>query len=358
VVPTLDHFAPTGDQPRDKTATFFDYQRQYLQELIQLYPHDDVSPRAKALLDGSNVQMQMRPEMLWADFLYDNGAVTSTSLDGLGTSYYASGIGELYTRSGWDHGATWVNLIAGAYTESHAHQDQGSIMIYKEGWLGYDGVIDSSNGIIQETGSHSLVRINSGGVPVKQVVNTQSQLVGLHAGDGWLYAAADVTPAYGGNAAVGKVQREMVYLAPNAIVIYDRVASAGGTTQVWQLATPVAPAISGTTATIRGTHQLTVQRLAPASATSSAYSLASTSSYTGGYRLDTTVSGGDVRYLHVLSIDGAVTSATASGDSAVTVALSNGKTATISFDHDAIGASLDYGGATTTLAAGVDALPQ
>jgi hypothetical protein len=61
VVPTLDRFAPTGDQPRDATATFFDYQRQYLQELIQLYPNDVVAPSAKTLLASSNVPMQMRP---------------------------------------------------------------------------------------------------------------------------------------------------------------------------------------------------------------------------------------------------------------------------------------------------------
>ena len=357
VVPTLDRFAPTGDQPRDSTAMFFDYQRQYLQELIQLYPHDAVAPRAKALLAASTVPRQMRPEMLVYDFLYDNSDVAEVSLDGFAKQYYAPGIGELYMRSGWERDATWVNLIAGPYTESHAHQDQGSLMLYKDGWLGYDGVIDSSNGIIQETGSHSLVRIDSGGTPIRQVVNTQSQLVSLHRGDDWMYAAADLTPAYGGNAAISKVQRELVYLEPNAIIVYDRVASSGSTTQTWQLATPVAPSVSGTVATISGAHQLRVQRLAPASATSAAYNLASTSSYKAGYRLDTRVSGGDVRYLHALSIDGAITSATGSGDS-VTVTLSSGETATVSFAHDSIGATLTYHGVTTTLAAGLDTLPE
>ena len=356
VVPTLDRFAPTGDQPRDETATFFDYQRQYLQELVQLYPHDAVAPRAKALLAASNVPQQMRPEMLVYDFLYDNADVTATALDGFAKDYYAPGIGELYMRSGWERDATWVNLIAGPYTESHAHQDQGSLLLYKEGWLGYDGVIDSSNGIIQETGSHSLVRIDSGGAPIRQIANTVSQLAALHAGDGWVYAAADVTPAYGGNAAISKVQREIVYLEPNAIIVYDRVASSGATTQTWQLATPVAPTVSGAVATIGGAHPLRIQRLAPASATSSAYSLASTSSYKAGYRLDTRVAGGDVRYLHALSIDGAITSATGSGDT-VTVSLASGETATVSFAHDSIGATLTYHGVTTTLAAGLDALP-
>jgi hypothetical protein len=359
VLPTFDRVAPNGDQPRDMTAMFFDYHRQYLQELIQLYPNDPMSARAKALLESSSLPQMMRPEMVVYDFLYDMAAVTAKPLDGAGTRYYASGIGQLYSRSGWDRSATWVNFTAGAYLEDHAHQDQGSLLVYKDGWLGYDGVIDSTNGIIQETGSHSLVRINRGGTPIKQKWKTESTMVGMHAGDGYLYAAADVTPAYGGDAAVSKVQREMIYLAPNTIVIYDRVTTSADTTQTWQLATPMAPSISGAVATIRGTHTMTAQRLVPASATSSAsFSLASATGYRAGFRVDTAQPGGDRRYLHVLSIDGSVTNASASGDNAATIALAGGQTATVTFNRDDIGATLDYNGKTTTLGAGIDALPE
>jgi hypothetical protein len=357
VVPTMDRIAPTGDQPRDMKAMFFDYQRQYLQELIQLYPHDPMAARAKTLLAGTNLPQQARPEMLVWDFLYDNADVEAKPLD-MGTNYYASGIGQVYSRSGWDRSATWVNFSAGAYREDHAHQDQGSLLIYKDGWLAYDGVIDSANGIIQETGSHSLVRINRGGTPIKQMIKTESTMVGVHAGPGWLYSAADVTPAYKGDASISKVQREIVYLQPNTVIVYDRVTTSGDTTQTWQLATPVAPSISGATATINGAHALSVQRLVPAAATSSAYNLASTSSYRAGYRLDTAQPGGDRRYLHVLSIDGSVASATADGETGVTVALANGETATVAFNRDDIGATLTYGGTTTTLGAGIDTLAE
>jgi hypothetical protein len=149
------------------------------------------------------------------------------------------------------------------------------------------------------------------------------------------------------------MQREMVFLKPNVIVVYDRVTTGAGTTQTWQLATPMAPSISGMTATITGSHSLKVQRLAPAGA-SVATSLAGKEVFTGGYRLDTPVAGGDVRYLHVLSLDGAVTTATASNDSTVTVSIAGGQTATIAFNRDTTGASMTYGGTTTTLAAGVD----
>ncbi len=358
VVPTLDYFAPTGDQPRDMTAAFFDYQRQYLQELVAMYPTDSLAPRAKAMLDASTLPRMARAELVVYDFLYPMSDVTAEPLEGLGTDYYASGIGHIYSRSSWDTDATWVNLIGGAYTQSHAHQDQGSLLVYKDGWLAYDAVINSENGIIQETGSHSLVRINNASGPIKQMVGTTSQTVALHRGADWLHAAVDVTAAYKNNASIGKVQRELVFLKPNVIVVYDRVTTAAGTTQTWELAAPSAPALSGDTATISGAHTLTVQRLAPASTRMTVTNLANVTGYRGGYRLEEPMAGGDQRYLHVLSIDGAAASATAQNDSTVSVQLTNGKTATIAFDRDNVGGVLTYDGSATTLTATVDVLPE
>ena len=71
--------------------------------------------------------------------------------------------------------------------------------------------------------------------------------------------------------------------------------------------------------------------------------------------VDETAAAGNNRFIHVLSIDGAVTSATAAGDT-VTVHLAGGQTATVAFNHVAIGATLTYGGANVTRAAGVDTL--
>jgi hypothetical protein len=359
IVPTLDRFAPTGDQSRDSTASMFDYQRNYMQELVHLYSSDVLAQRAQGLLAGCSVPVMANSFMAIDDFLYDNADVNVGSMAG-GTAYYAPGIGELYARSGWDTHATWINMIAGPYTQSHAHQDQGSLMVYKDGWLAYDAVVDSRSGLRQETGAHGLVRIMNGGTAVPQVASTMSTLAALHTGNGWLYAAADLTPAYNGNAAVSRVNREMVYLQPDTVVVYDRVTSASGTSQVWSLASPKSPAISGAVATFTGTHALHVQRLAP-SATASVFNYASqdpSGDYAAGFRLDETASGGDQRFLHVLSIDGAVASASAANDSTVTVTLSNQQTATITFNHDSIGATLTYAGTTITLGPGVDALPE
>jgi hypothetical protein len=361
LVPTRDRVAPTGDLSRDSTAAFFDYHRNYIQELIQEFPTDLLAQRAKTQLAASSLPAMGSSFMLAYDFLYDNSNVTAKPIEGLNTTYHASGIGEIYARSGWDAHATWVNLIAGPYTQSHAHQDQGSLMIYKDGWLAYDSVITSHSGLRQETTAHGLVRIDSGGQPVRQIANTISKVSALHQGTGYTYASADLTPAYNGNSAVQKVHREMLYLQPDVVIVFDRVQSASGTAQTWQLATPTSPSISGATATISNAgHALKVQKIS--GGTMAVTGMTSVDSdYSGGFRLDERMAGGDNRYLHVLSIDGAVTSTTPAGDTGhpgVTVQMSGGRTATVTFNRDTVGATLVLDGATRTLAAGVDKLPE
>jgi hypothetical protein len=222
-------------------------------------------------------------------------------------------------------------------------------------------VIDSHSGLTQETTAHGLVRIDSGGQPVRQIANTVSKLAALHQGAGYTYASADLTPAYDGNTAVQKVQREVVYLLPDVVIVFDRVQSAAGTAQTWQLASPVAASISGAVATIANAgHTLHVQKLA--GGTMAVTSMTSVDAdYAGGFRLDETMPGGDNRYLHVLSIDGGVSSTTPAGDAAhpgVTVRLASGRTATVTFVRDTPGATLVLDGTTAALGAGVDALPE
>jgi Heparinase II/III-like protein len=366
IVPTLDRFAPTGDQSRDSTAAFYDYHRNYLQSLIALYPKDPVAPHAQALLAGSSLPKMSSEFMFVSDFLYANSDVPTTTLDGLGTAYYAPGIGELYARSGWDKHATWVNLIAGPYTQSHAHQDQGSILLYKDGWLAYDAVIDSHSGLPQETTAHSVVRIvaSDGKTTVEQKTGTESKLVALHRGTGFLHAAADVTAAYGKQSLVSKVQREMVFLQPDTIVVYDRVTTQAGS-QVFQLVTPATPTIVGNVADLlTQNHRLTVNSvLLPTGTTAAATSMTSVMTSAGpddfnaGFRFDETMPGGDNRALHVLTIDSAATGIVSNNPDEVTLTLGS-QTVTILFNHSSIGAKVTIGNQSTTLGAGVDTLPE
>jgi hypothetical protein len=375
IVPTLDRIAPTGDQSRDSTAQFFDYHRSYLQDLIALYPTDPVAPRAQALLASSSLPQMQYEFNFVSDFLYANRDVPASTLDGLGTAYHAPGIGEVYARSGWDKNATWVNLIAGPYTQSHAHQDQGALMIYKDGWLAYDVVVDSHSGVnppVQATSAHSLVRIVDGGKTVEQQANydlkgPDSKVLALHRGTGYLHVAADLTAAYGGQAAVQKVQREIVYLEPSTVVVYDRLATRTGTNSyvVFQLVTPVAVAgmiPTGTTHTFTTTkHTLTLEDVVmPPSVTPSIFDFkqSDSSEFNGGFRLDEkTSAGGNNRFLHVLTVDGAATGITSTGSDGVTMMV-GGKLVIMAFNPIDIGGTLTIAGQAITLGAGLDKLPE
>jgi hypothetical protein len=81
------------------------------------------------------------------------------------------------------------------------------------------------------------------------------------------------------------------------------------------------------------------------------------SDYAAGFRLDETMPGGDNRYLHVLSVDGAVLTATAVGDAA-TITLADGRVVTVAFNHSAPGATLAIAGVSTTLDASIETLPE
>ena len=88
------------------------------------------------------------------------------------------------------------------------------------------------------------------------------------------------------------------------------------------------------------------------------YDFRANSDFSGGWRLDETQPGGDQRYLHVISIDNAASSITAVGDTGACITLSDGRTATVTFDRDAVGATMTIDGAATTLAPGVSSISQ
>jgi hypothetical protein len=367
VVPTLDRIAPTGDHARDSTAALFDYHRNYVQTLAWLYADDPVAPTARWWLGACSVpEMDQFFMMVW-DFIYDGGDLPAATGSELHTSYRAAGTGQLYARSSWAEDATWVNLIGGPYTESHAHHDQGSFMLYRGEWLAYDQNVLSSSGIRQEEELHNLVRIAVGGTTVRQQEGApQAQLLALAEDARYLYAAVDVTPIYDGDAAVSRVERELVFVKPDTLVVFDRIDAAAASQRVWQLNTPIAPVLSGagdSIATLTGDQAtLVVRRILPAGAVSSVLDWTGDAEMSGGYRIDATDTGGDgsSRFLHVLSVDGAVTAATPSDDGdQLGVALTvSGAPVTVRFAADEPGGSLIIDGDAITLAPGIQVLPE
>jgi hypothetical protein len=342
VLPTLDRVAPTGDHSRDSTAMLFDYHRAYLLELAALYPADPVAARAVRLLADSSVTQMANGFMLSYDFVYAP-TVAPAALD-LPLVRYARGIGQIYARSSWQKSATWLNLTAGPYTESHAHHDQGSLMLFKGSWLVTDSVLWSKGGVAQSTSpvgttaAHSLVRIDIDGKPLRQKYGSTSKVLALHTGPGYVFAAVDLTPAYAGTA-VTLIRRQVLWLQPDVVIVHDRVVSSSATSQTWQLVVPVAPVVSGNSATVTTAgHTLRVTRVQPASGPWLVHDFRDDPDLTGGWRLDQVQPGGDRTYVTVLSIDGATSPAVS------TVAFAD------------VGCTFTLGGKQITLTTGIDPL--
>jgi len=364
-VPTADRLAPIGDHARDSTAALFDYHRQYALELMSLYSGSPLAGVAQTWLAGSSVPQVEQHFMKVYDFLYAPRE-TARPLDELSRVYWGAGTGHLFARSSWERDATWLGFIAGPYTESHAHHDQLSLLVYKREWLADDANIDSHSGIHQEEELHNLVRLTVGGNVVRQREGTSSRLVALADDARFLYAAADGAPVYGATGDVTTMQRELVWLKPNVAVVFDRVAgpASGSSTKTWQLNVQSAPAIAAGNATMQGaSSKLTLWNVAPGSAvapTSVSWPTAD-SDVQRGHRLEIAQSGTGVAYfLQVLAIDDAVTAAvaaSAAGKRGVTLTLADASTVTVRFAESAFGGELTFGNGTTALPTGVTVPP-
>jgi hypothetical protein len=357
-VPTLDRIAPIGDHARDSTASLFDYHREYGAALAWLYRNDDLAkPMRTWLADCSVPEMTQGFEYVF-DFMYRDPDGASEPLTKLSTTYFGAGTGHLYARSAWDTNATWIGFSMGPYTESHAHHDQLSFLFYKDSWLAYDANIDTHSGIFQGETAHNLVRMEKGGNALSQHEGNSSTVLALSDSAEFLYAAADATPVYEGEG-VTLAQREIVYLKPDVLVVYDRVDAGSGATHVWQLNSPILPNPSGTTASIGG---LMLHAQKPSGATFSVVNLPDEDAdFQGGYRLERTASGsGPVYFLNVLSVDSAVSSvadASQGSDDGVTISLAGGGSATVRFHQGSPGGSLAFGSFDGALPSGVTAPP-
>ena len=369
-VPTLDRIAPIGDHARDSTASLFDYHRSYVLHLAHLLgPADPLTDVAQTWLDDCSVPEMSQPFMFIDDFLYHDPSHAKRPLSDLYSTYHAPGTGSVFFRNGWSQSAAWGAFIAGPFTESHAHRDQGSLPVYKDEWLAYDQNISSHSGIYQNEEAHNMVRIQQGGATVT-MPNGAATLVSLRDGPGFLYLRADVTPVYGGHPAVGRVEREVVFLeGPGAFVVMDRADTGDGAEAVWQLNAPVQPEPQGAGWQVNGAQTtLAVTPLFPASPSGEVLSWpALDEDMDAGFRLDVTdpAAGGQARFLFLLAPGATATNVTptsAAGTLGATLTFTDGTTAEVSFGADTAGGTLKItaGGSTVfdgPLTEGIDTLP-
>jgi hypothetical protein len=363
-VPTFDRIAPIGDHARDSEAMFFDYHREQVLVLQKLLGSgDQLGDVAQTFLEAASVkQMEQFFEFVW-DFLYSDPNHAKLPLAKLPNTYYGSGTGFTFFRSSWQNDATWGALIGGPFTESHAHRDQGSLLIYKNHWLAYDQNVSSSSGLEQDEDMHNLVRLVSGGETIHmRAEKNPGQTVALSDDANFVYWSGKLDALYD-RPNITRVERDVVFVKPlETFVVFDRINATGVESTVWQVNSKNAAQQSGAKWTVTESGSiLEVFPLLPAGATASVRPW--TGGFSGGSRLDIT-STSNARFLNVLAPAGRVQSATTSsagGNSIATVTFAGGTTGTFTFSTDGTGGHVTLSGGSVNvdanLATSVQTIP-
>lgn len=280
----------------------------------------------------------------WAMLMNDHdGLASRTNDEGLSTTYFDSGLGHFYDRTGWDQDASFFVFHAGWTGVDHSHEDAGSFQIYRKGvWLtgealGYDGPAALAGGhnvpalsIEYEGEGERVGQFVSDAESPGRIIRTSSQ-------SGYAYVAADLT----GNYSSGRyhshnydaVERHILWLKPSAedaddrVVVYDLIDNRSGATpseRSWQLHVDTAhlasePVIVDSAASYQAESNVQVDVVLPAGLTLSFDGPQGTHSnnpadvYTGRLRADAQSSDAALRYLSVLRASDAPTSVTAAG---------------------------------------------
>ena len=294
-VPTMDRFAPIGDQARNSVPELYDYHRRLMLEARDLAVNSDARNIATWWLRNISVS-QMTSGF---NYRYDLLPAGTTPVQPTELIYHARGVGHLFARTGWDRNAMWVAVVAGPYNESHAHQDQGSFTLFSRDWLAVTANIWSGSGINQGTDVHNIVRFARNGTVARQCESTtRASTLNVTPGAGGSFTAnANLTPAFCDNSAVTSWQRQFTF-ANRRLTVRDQFAVTSGTTATFQVNVPVAPTLVNSREATAG--RLRVRVIEPANATiNSNFSSGKYVEDGARYRID--VTGGTTGYVVELS---------------------------------------------------------
>lgn len=290
-VPTLNRFAPIGDQARNSMPELYDYHRRLMLHARQ-NTYNEAAQRA-ATWWLSNISV---PRMTSGfNYRHDLMPAGTVATQPTGLIHYAEGTGHLFARTDWSTSAMWLAIVAGPYNESHAHQDQGSFTLFAQDWLAVTANVWSASGINQGTDVHNLVRFVRNGTVARQCESaTRKSTLAVTPGSGGAFtAAANLTPAFCDNTAVTSWQRQFTF-GGRKLTVRDQFAMTSGTTATFQVNVPVQPTLVNSREATAG--RLRVRVLEPTNATID--SNFSTGKYVeGGGRFRIDVSGGTTGYL-------------------------------------------------------------
>ncbi len=241
-VPTLQRFAPIGDQARVSDAPLYDYQRALVERAVMLNPGTPQSGRGMWWLNNISIR-QMSGTFNLKDNIYklSDAPQKPTAL-----AYFSTGVGDLFARTSWDTTATWIHVKAGLYNQSHAHQDQGSFSIYNKTWLAVTENMNTHSGIEQGTEVHNVLLFKNGTDTINQQQSDSASKLSIQDDGAVLSAVADLSNMYRKGTQVQAWRRTVVFDRPaNTVTVRDTFAVQSGTNALWQLNTPVQPLQQG-----------------------------------------------------------------------------------------------------------------
>jgi hypothetical protein len=175
------------------------------------------------------------------DLLYRNPAASAAFWSALPLQWYAQGTGLLTARSDWGTTPTWVSAqIGNPLAADHQSFTPGQVQIQR----GADDLLvnanalgDNQSGVFKSTYGNTIVVDDNG-----EGAQTYRYSMGVwygspgvvttyEAGANYTYLSGDYHAAYssnlnpGGGGSTSELNREVVYLNPNYVVIYDRVTT-------------------------------------------------------------------------------------------------------------------------------------
>ena len=286
-MPTLDRFAPIGDQSRVSIPEIYDYHRRLMLEARNLSKDEEARSIASWWLNAISV-----PQMTSGfNFRHDLLAAGSGRTPPSSLVYVAKGTGHLFARTSWDKTATWLGFNAGPYVESHAHQDQGAFTLFSRDWLAVSENIWSHSGIQQGTDVQNVVRFERNGQTIRQREPSTSTLEirSIDAGTGEIHASADLGAAYAADSGVRSWKRDVDFVA-GRLTVHDRISKGADSEAIFQVNVPVKPVIEGREARAGRLH---VKVIKPEDARLSLLEWSSLDSaeFRSGWRLDVRGSG-------------------------------------------------------------------
>lgn len=231
--------------------------------------------------------------------LYDPSAAAAAAADprpGMALDFFAPGMNKIFSRTSWEADAAWFNYSLSWNLIDHQQADGNNFEFYRNGeWLtkARIGYADIAEGIASSE-FRNLPAIENDrpagredddwridlwrrGSQWNLVASGDPQLLAHSANELYVYALGDATNLYNSSyesaVDVLRASRSIVWLKPDFIVVYDRLASqSNGRFKRWWLQLPNPAKVNGQQAAMQtaGGQQLFVSALLPLDAALSA----------------------------------------------------------------------------------------